>query len=68
MILEDFFIGFIECDCGFTGRAIADSTLGLDPANLCGQAYDGAGSVNLALRSLWTETSVQNEYYDWGCE
>ena len=51
LIREDF-IGFIECDCGITGRAIAEkiltflSILGLDPANLRGQAYDGAGNMS----------------------
>ena len=51
LIREDF-IGFIECDCGITGRALAEkilsflSTLGLDPTNLRGQAYDGAGNMS----------------------
>ena len=50
-ICEDF-ITFLECESGVSGQAIADMMVsflkphGLNPANLCGQAYDGAGIMS----------------------
>ena len=49
-IREDL-VSFLECSGGITGQALADMLLGfftkygLDPTNLRGQAYDGAGKM-----------------------
>ena len=50
LIREDF-VGFFECDCGITGRNLADKitsslqSFGLDLSYLRGQGYDGAGNM-----------------------
>ena len=50
-ICEDF-ITFLECESGVSGQAIADMMVsvlkahGLNPASLCGQAYDGADNMS----------------------
>jgi hypothetical protein len=49
-VREDL-VGFFECDTGITGRDLADKitsslvAYGLDPTNIRGQAYDGAGNM-----------------------
>ena len=64
-IREDF-AAFIECDCGITGRALADKILtflssnGLDPSKMRGQAYNGAG--NMSGRLNGTATLISNSY------
>ena len=64
-VREDF-VTFLECDRGITGRALADKTLtflsshGLDPSNLWGQAYDGAG--NMSGSSNGTAALISNDY------
>ena len=56
-IREDF-VAFVECDCGITGRALADKILtflsshGLDPFKLRGQAYDGSGNMSGSTAAL----------------
>lgn len=51
LIVREDLVGFFECDTGITGRHLADKILGclikytLDPINLRGQAYDGAGNM-----------------------
>ena len=51
LIVREDLVGFFECDTGITGRHLADkilgclSSYGLDPINLRGQAYDGAGNM-----------------------
>ena len=60
------FIEFVHCDTGTSGRAIADKILytlqrlSLDPRNLRGQAYDGAG--NMAGKYQGAATLIQNEF------
>ena len=52
IVCEDL-VGFFECDIGITGCHLADKIIGclnkygLDPINLRGQAYDGAGTAVL---------------------
>ena len=64
-IREDF-VACIECDCGITGRALANKILtflsshGLDPSKLCGQAYDVAGNMSGSLNG--TATLISNDY------
>ena len=64
MIREDF----IECDCGITGRALAEkilsflSTLGLDPTNLRGQAYDRAGNNIMSGSVNGTAALISSQY------
>ena len=49
-VREDL-VNFFECDTGITGRDLADKitsslvAYGLDPTNIRGQAYDGAGNM-----------------------
>ena len=51
LLVREDLLGFLECDTGISGRALADkitSTLqayGLDLSHLRGQAYDGAGNM-----------------------
>ena len=64
-IREDF-TAFVECDCGITGRALADKILtflsshGLDPSKLRGQAYDGAGNMSGSLNGTAALISKDN--------
>ena len=51
-----------------TGRALADKILtflsshGLDPSKLRGQAYDGAGNINVSGRLNGTASLISNDY------
>ena len=64
--IRDNFVAFIECDCGITGRALADKILtflsshGLDPSKLQGEAYDGAGDMSGRLNG--TASLISNNY------
>ena len=70
-IREDF-VAFIECDCGITGRALANiiltflsshgflSSHRLDPSKLRGQAYHGAGNMSGNLSG--TAAVISNDY------
>ena len=64
-IKEDL-VTFIECDSGISGRALADKMLsfinthGLDPTNLRGQAYDGAG--NMSGKKNGTAALISSQY------
>ena len=64
--IRDDFVAFIECDCGITGRALANKILtflsshGLDPSKLQGEAYDGAG--NMSGRLNGTASLISNNY------
>ena len=50
-IIRQDFVDFIACDEGLTGKQVSvkilngATDLGLDPANLRGQCYDGAGNM-----------------------
>ena len=50
-IIRQDFVDFIACDEGLTGEQVSVkilngvTSLGLDPANLRGQCYDGAGNI-----------------------
>lgn len=65
LICEDF-VAFIECECGITGRALADKILtflninGLNPQKLRGQAYDGAGNMSGSLKG--TAALITKDY------
>ena len=64
-IREDL-VCFLECSGGITGQALADVLLdfltkhGLDPTNLRGQAYDGAG--NMAGRISGTAARIMSSF------
>ena len=47
LIVREELVGLFECDTGITGRHLADKILSydLDPIDLRGQAYDGAGNM-----------------------
>ena len=51
LLVREDLVGFTECDTGTSGRSLAEKItssieeLGLDLANLRGQAYDGAGNI-----------------------
>ena len=58
MDVREEFMGFVECKKGVTGEALASTILDtlddwkLDRQNLCGQAYDGAGSMAGATKGV----------------
>lgn len=64
-IREDL-VSFLECSGGISGQALADTLLdfftkhGLDPTNLHGQAYDGAG--NMAGRVKGTAARIMSSF------
>lgn len=51
-LIKEHFFTFIEYDCGVSGKALSEKILtflqdlGLNPTNLRGQAYDGAGNMS----------------------
>ena len=51
-------LGFLHCDLGLTGKALAETvlggliTLGLDTRNCRGQGYDGAAAVSGHINRL----------------
>ena len=51
-------LGFLHCDLGLTGKALAETvlggliTLGLDIRNCRGQGYDGAAAVSGHINGL----------------
>ena len=59
------FMGFVECKTGVTGEALAATILGtldewkLETQNLCGQAYDGAGSMAGTTKGVAARISQQ---------
>ena len=65
MDVREEFMGFVECKTGVTGEALAGTILDildewkLDKQNLCGQAYDGAGSMAGATKGVAARISQQ---------
>ena len=65
--VREEFLGFKECKSGITGEALADTLLDtlqnkwhLTIDNLCGQAYDGAGTM--AGRTRGVAARIQAKY------
>ena len=64
-IREDL-VGFVECDAGVTGSAVAEKltgfiqSSGLDLNKLRGQAYDGAG--NMAGKAKGAAAIITSDY------
>ena len=57
-VIREEFLGFLHCDLGLSGKALAETVLGglidlgLDIRNYCGQGYDGAAAVSGHINGL----------------
>ena len=57
-VIREEFLGFLHCDLGLSGKALAETVLGglidlgLDIRNCCGQGYDGAAAVSGHINRL----------------
>ena len=57
-VIRKEFLGFLHCDLGLSGKALAEIVLGglidlvLDIRNCCGQGYDGAAAVSRHTNGL----------------
>ena len=57
-VIREEFLGFLHCDLGLSGKALAETVLGglidlgLDIRNCCGQGYDGAAAVSEHINGL----------------
>ena len=57
-VIREEFLGFLHCDLGLSGKALAETVLGglidlgLDIRNCCGQGYDGAAAVSGHINGL----------------
>lgn len=62
---QEKFLTFCECISGVTGRDIADNILAnlnnwqLETANMCGQAYDGAGAMSGTVKGAAARIMAQ---------
>ena len=66
LVVREDLVCFTECDTGISGHALAENItcmlegLGLDLANLRGQAYDGAGNMAGVLNGA--SATINSQY------
>ena len=65
--IREEFLGFLHCDLGLSGKALAETVLNgitnliLDIQNCLGQGYDGASSVSGSINGLSAQILRINE-------